>query len=1055
MHEGRLTSEGNDASRTAEQLFDLEAVVIKEINNRSISNSSINEQLNPKSITEQFGKAGSVTKHVENYDISAANLLTLTEVGTGSALMREKSAVNEQAKLDSRGLDDVEVKDLGDVLRKSELTINIKTEHLISGINNIFDNPNKPIVNIFHLHEQGVDPKGKDYLDQRDATEKKLFPELNGHKLNADERPVYGALNVKGHSGGALNKFLGYGSSAIVLKPEVAKRATYVLNDSFISTPINLSAERRENFYKLLNTANSRDAGSRFGEEKIPQSLINALQDVNSKERKEFDAYLDSIQGDSKNCIVNAFAQNNLPESLMKDHFAANQEQKDAQYESFASLLIECFGDSEAARNSMVTHDNLESLLPRMTSVDGNNFANAVIKSRNGDDPKAVLKHATYIEAQIQGAIIPSRDIAEIRIDISDVPEDKQDDLRAQAKQYTRQTGIKITFVDEEIHNTDDANDEDLMREQNQFNYDNFDKQELNKIQDNYIEHLQEKIQEAINNTPILTKGLPEGALTLKDGAINHLIEKFNMNCNIIRNRKQSMDNEAICHTAFNDTIKPILQLKSKLLHEIQNMNLTDKQKAAVTEWIVSAKALKNTDELNMVLKNAQAQAEAFKKIADADPPLTHEQVLEIMMPVIKNMDKDIKEYSFNINEKKNGEFGAEDQMTELNRMSFMALTLLENSDHPLDETGLKKLADQLGGQEMSNLLLQMNSIPDNNLNHVEQTGFNNLKGALYRNAANINEKIGRNFNYPSRFIGEYSLLQQPIRNLLHEFTPEFATKLDAEHPAYPTFPAPKNQAMMPKNEAERRNFLVNNVLDNYKEIELNERGRATHGRNHIARAYIFANVMCNILEEQGIKVDKNAVLCGIAGHDMGREGTGDDYWEKQSADKTVEAMKNAFGPDSMGGEYEQEVKNCIDKHKSNTIEGMLLNAADSLDIGRLGPKTFVLDKFAFLHGKNGEVPSKKAQEIRKQLEKEAELLQCLTNHLCANRPAVDQYEKYNTDLNGPMSDLFGKMKNNLLENLETKFAEDRKIDSDTYMKGIEDVIRNKEMFPLLSKYYH
>ena len=44
---------------------------------------------------------------------------------------------------------------------------------------------------------------------------------------------------------------------------------------------------------------------------------------------------------------------------------------------------------------------------------------------------------------------------------------------------------------------------------------------------------------------------------------------------------------------------------------------------------------------------------------------------------------------------------------------------------------------------------------------------------------------------------------------------------------------------------------------------------------------------MSNILISMGVKVDKNAVLLGIAGHDSGRQGGNKDRWEGRSADIT------------------------------------------------------------------------------------------------------------------------------------------------------------------------
>ncbi|MBR6906348.1 MAG: hypothetical protein IKN33_05355, partial [Selenomonadaceae bacterium] len=261
----------------------------------------------------------------------------------------------------------------------------------------------------------------------------------------------------------------------------------------------------------------------------------------------------------------------------------------------------------------------------------------------------------------------------------------------------------------------------------------------------------------------------------------------------------------------------------------------------------------------------------------------------------------------------------------------------------------------------------------------------------------------------------------------------------------------------LPQNEAQRRAFCVN-VMDNYMDIEkIHEKGRSVHGRGHIARSYIFANVMCNMLEEAGIKVDKNAVLLSISGHDMGRSGRGNDQWEKNSANMTVGAMQQHYGQGAMGQEYEQHISGCIihDSPQNNTLEAMIMRAADSLDIGRT--KDFDPEQFPFLKGKPGEAPGEEAQKIRGQLAKEADLLQRMTNPLCANRQAL--FKLMNDAGSAPTTEImnfFQEQSSNLQQQIADEFAKDFDVSSEDYMTRFEDTVRqNPKMFPLLSRYYH
>jgi len=1048
---------GSDARKAAVQLFDLQALVLKEISNRSI-----NEQIEqtgadiylegmpganaddavaaPKTLSQQFGSTGAVTQSTEAHDITAANLLSLTETGASSATMREKSAQSEQAKLHARRLDDVTVKEIGDVLRQAELAINIKTEHLVGGPNAIFQHPDDPLVNIFHLHEQGTDPKGPGYLDERNATEELLFPELKGHNVQADERPMYGALNTRGQRGGAVSYTAGYGRSAIVLKPEVAKRATYIAHDTFYAPLLNLSKERRKHFYMLLDGANNPETRQRFGED-IPQSLITALKDPNSAERKDFEAYLDKLVAEGNATVIN-FREGSMPKSLMR-HFPDDLDALAIVYGTFKGFLTECFGDATATRSVMATHDNLESLITQMDSVDGNNLARAVQNNRNGEQPKAYLQGAQYIEAQIHGPIIPSRDIAEIRIYMEDVPEDQRDTVRAQARQYEQNTGIKVTVFEDDIQQIDNNANIITIEQQEKYNAQHLDLGAIEHGRQDYLDHLPDKINEFVQFHN-LDRGLPKGALRLEGNALEKLAQKFQEEVQKLLAMPSAYTANEVLKVAFGRVTRPMLEQKAQLLLALENAGLNDAQKAAVTTWVVSAKALRSPEELQVILRQAREQGQVLRDIANAEPPLTPEQLFTRMHTFTQNMDHELTAL---VNTFNDADFGPDDIKTEQNRISFMALSLLQHGEPPMDNATLQKLYSRLNSPDVRSMMGQLNAvISDSTLQNSPDVGRVELVGSqLFLNAMNVGNLVGQHFSNPQEFQGELSLLPESLRAVLREAAPHIAGKLDELHPGYPPFPAPAQPENMPQNEADRRNFLVHNVMDGYINHEKTfEEGTSYHGRGHIARAYIFANVMCNILEEQGLKVDKNAVLCGIAGHDLGRQGTGKDRWEERSAEMTTEAMRNAFGPNAMGDAYEQQVRDSIDRHKGKTVEAMLLNAADSLDIGRIAPGVFQLNEFPFLRGKEGESPDNWADNVRKQLEKEANLLQRMTNPLCANRNVIDRLQQDADNASSPFQEnMLRDQKTELLDQIRLEFAADWDVPSDVYMKRFEDTVRD------------
>ncbi|MBQ3892669.1 MAG: DUF3626 domain-containing protein, partial [Mailhella sp.] len=869
QREAQINQQAADAAHAAEALFDMQALVIREISNRSInaqiddmvaadaSKAGEAEAMRPQSLTDAHGgqAAGGIHDPAGQHGMSAYSLHTLAEAASGSSTQREKNAVAEASKLSLRKLDNVAVKQMGDVLRGAELTINIKTEYLIGGANSIFDHPNDPMVNLFHLHEQGIEPlgKGEAYRSERDTVEKEMFPALKGHAIRADERPMYGALNVDRRRGGALGERSGYGASAIVLKPHVARRATYTLDDSFMSGKISITPERKQNFYRLLD-------GS-----KLPQAAIEALKDPNSKERRNFDAFLDTLPVKSDACI-RYFTSNVLPGGIVNLLSDPGNDQyvTDSNLDRFKDLCIQCFSDSEATQGAMATYDNIENLVTQMSDFDGNALALAAQKKASGQKPHATLGHAQYIEAQIHGPIIPSRDIAEIRISMDDVDDDEKAALREQAKAYEKTTGIKVTLMENflEMADQDDTVVEQIQKEEIRFNTAHMDMAALEALKQEYLRNITAKIQEYLRLFP--ENGCPEGALRLEGNALQSFASKFleKVDETLANPKGLYRNHREFLNGVFTDTLRPMIQHKAELLRELETLAgneppMTAAQKEAVTKWVVSAKALRSPEELRMIIRNARAQESLLREIAAADPPLTPEQILQRQSALVKNADADLAAFLRNSGLAK--EFLQDELTNEQDRMSFMGIALLQNGDPPMDQAALQDLFARIGGPGMKNLTDQLESVIDDvaggGHESLDAHHLSMIQQQLMLNAHNLGRQIGQNFALNARaFEGELSLLQEPLRAALRETVPDLAQKLDDEHPPYAPMPAPANPQAMPQDEAQRRAFCVK-AMDSYIPIEkVHEKGRSTHGRGHIARSYIYANAMCNMLEEAGIK---------------------------------------------------------------------------------------------------------------------------------------------------------------------------------------------------------
>ena len=106
-----------------------------------------------------------------------------------------------------------------------------------------------------------------------------------------------------------------------------------------------------------------------------------------------------------------------------------------------------------------------------------------------------------------------------------------------------------------------------------------------------------------------------------------------------------------------------------------------------------------------------------------------------------------------------------------------------------------------------------------------------------------------------------------------------------------------------------------------------------------------------------------------------------------------------------------------------------------------------------FLNLKEEEV--REIEELRKELAKEADLLQRLTNPLCANRQELDRLDMQRLEAPSQMEDALMKEKDDKLKAISLVFEKDRTVSSEEYMTRFENTIKNNpQLFPVLSKYY-
>ncbi|MGN0909167.1 MAG: hypothetical protein ACI4NA_06060, partial [Succinivibrio sp.] len=144
VHEGRNNPDASDARRCAQTLFDLQALLLKEVGNRYtrevLSHEAVNHPqeaseymaMMPMSLTRQYSPNSlSVAMPGDDDHMSATAMTALVDVAAKGATTREKSAAETSAMIARRHLGDFSPKEAGDMLRAAKLTINVN-ENLVA-----------------------------------------------------------------------------------------------------------------------------------------------------------------------------------------------------------------------------------------------------------------------------------------------------------------------------------------------------------------------------------------------------------------------------------------------------------------------------------------------------------------------------------------------------------------------------------------------------------------------------------------------------------------------------------------------------------------------------------------------------------------------------------------------------------------------------------------------------------------------------------------------------------------------------------------------------------
>jgi hypothetical protein len=182
-------------------------------------------------------------------------------------------------------------------------------------------------------------------------------------------------------------------------------------------------------------------------------------------------------------------------------------------------------------------------------------------------------------------------------------------------------------------------------------------------------------------------------------------------------------------------------------------------------------------------------------------------------------------------------------------------------------------------------------------------------------------------------------------------------------------------------------------LLDKYRSHEETFDPEGLHGRRHVSRALLYANVLGNVVRAQGATIDSHALYTTTVLHDAGREGNGIDKWEADSAGIATQALTEMGVTDPSYLSHAAACVNSKAPSKDWTIERGLLKSADSLDIMRVTGRDGFKPEFLWFMNQDVQLTSDKFLTVDASLR--GKLIDEVASFIEATEPTVPSEAAY------------------------------------------------------------
>ena len=413
------------AERAFASLSRLEAMIVSEVSRRvTLGQTPDNRKAEVPSLREKY--CGGNTASSQNFggggDMTTTNLGIMSRVAAEGSSAAKQDAGKIDNSLQSRGLNNVETRKIGDMIRGNELTVNVKLGLLMGygqdGGNPqpLLAQPGAELLNTYEVQEKNEAPnEGTGYLKHRNNVEKTFFPEYaQGGQIEGKNRPRYAAVNAAHFTSGAADTVNGtYGKAVVVLKPHVKKQCTYTLDDTFFVLRYKIPPEARNAILPGI----AELCADRLTDKDAALAALRADEFVTNALDSFFAKLATSPDGICKEVAFDTFA-NNIASVL--NRFRREDSPEFDAYDTKA-FLSRNYMVKEGTGKKVATYDNIENLFAAEADFTAVNMAVATLRRQDNPNAPVKLQGASYFEAQIHGAIRLDRDVEEIRFDMEDI----------------------------------------------------------------------------------------------------------------------------------------------------------------------------------------------------------------------------------------------------------------------------------------------------------------------------------------------------------------------------------------------------------------------------------------------------------------------------------------------------------------------------------------------------------------------------------------------------------------------------------------------------------